>query len=144
MNALLPKYVEHLKARIRARSNTPTATDKEQGLATLPESVSQLCANDPQECLALIVAALREASSPHLVQAIGDGLLDTLLNSHADRLGDQVAALLRSDERFRFAYASSSHASVDPAVISEWVEVLKSLGTTKQAQRKRLWATRLK
>lgn len=139
---LLREYLEHLHARIRARSNTPTAKDEEEGRARLPETVLRLCAASPPECLALIVQALREVSSPHLVQAIGDELLENLLNEHAPALDAQIAVLLRTDQRFRFAFASGKHASVDPSLVNDWVEILQDLGTTKQRERKRLWAGR--
>lgn len=142
-SALLREYLEHLHARIRARSNTPTAKDDEEGRARLPETVRRLCAVNPAECLALIVQALREVHSPHLVQAIGDELLENLLNEHAAALDAQIAVLLRTDQRFRFAFASGTHASVDPSLVNEWVEILQELGTTKQRERKRLWAAPL-
>lgn len=128
----LREYLEHLDARIRARS-TP-----------LPESVTQLSAANPAECLALIVQALGEVNSANLIQAIGDGLLEDLLNEHAAALADQIAALLRTNQRFRFAFASGTYASVDPDLINEWVEVLQEIGTSKQRERKRLWATPFK
>jgi hypothetical protein len=138
--SLLGDYLEHLDARIRARSNTPTAKDEEEGLARLPQTVEHLCAANPPECLALIVQALREVQSPHLVQAIGEELLDNLLNEHAAALDTRIAVLLRTDQQFRFAFASGKHSSVDPALADEWVQILQDLGTTKQRERKRLWA----
>ena len=138
-SSALPAYIEHLHARIRARSNTPTPRDHQENLAVLPDRVSELCKTDPRECLALIVSALEEVTSAHLVQAIGDGLLEDLLNQNAAAIHDEIARLLRSNQRFRFAFASGTHSSVDPSLINEWVELLRDLGTTKQAERKRLW-----
>jgi hypothetical protein len=128
-DSALREYLDHLDARIRARS-TP-----------LPESAAQLCAAAPAECLAMIVAALAAVHSANLVQAIGDGLLENLLNEHAATLADRVAVLLRTNQRFRFAFASATLASVDPDLLNEWFEVLQEIGTSKQRERKRLWAT---
>src|SRR5687768_7673468 len=99
-SSLLAEYLEHLHARIRARSSTPTLRDQEEGLANLPASVSQLCRTHPHDCLELILAALREVNSPHIVQAIGDELLANLLNEHSGELHEQTATLLRGDQRF--------------------------------------------
>jgi hypothetical protein len=105
----------------------------------LPETISRLCTAQPGECLTLIVEALEEVSSPNLVQAIGDGLLENLLNEHSDALSEQVANLLRGNPRFRFAFACGAHASVDPSLINEWAAIFQQLGTSKQRERKRLW-----
>lgn len=142
--SLLAEYVEHLHARIRRQSNTPTPRDEEEDLASLPGSVSQLCGSEPNECLELILAALREADSPHLVQAIGEELLDDLLNEHSQEIHDRTVALLRTDQAFRFAFACARYASVDPSVVDEWLTVLQELGTTKQRERKKLWRARSK
>jgi hypothetical protein len=133
-SALLREYVEHLHARIRARSTSSSAP--------LPDRIRQQCAADPRACLELVVAALQEATTPHVVHAIGDGLLEDLLNEHTGKLFDETVDLLRNNQRFRFAFASGTHSSVDPSVISDWVELLKRLGTTKQAERKKLWRPR--
>ena len=137
--SLLAEYAEHLHARIRRQSNTPTPRDEEEGLATLPDSVSALCTTQPHDCLELIVAALREATSPHIVQAIGDGLLENLLNEHSQEVHDETIALLRTEERFRFAFACGNFASVDPSLVDEWLTTLRDLGTTKQKERKKMW-----
>ncbi len=127
---LLRQYIEHLEARVRSQS-TP-----------LPDSVNDLCKSDPKACLALVVDALSEVKSPNLVHAIGDEVLENLLNEHAGGLEPEIASLLRNDQRFRYAFASGRHASVDPALIADWVRILQDLGTTKQAERKRLWSKR--
>jgi hypothetical protein len=137
--ALLSRYLEHLHARIRERASTPTARDQEERLAILPPDIDRLCSDKPEECLSLISAALGDVDSPHLIQAIGDGLLDNLLNESAAALRDEIATLLRTSQRFRFAFASGKHASVDPGDLNDWTEILRDLGTTKQAERKRLW-----
>ena len=138
--SVVAEYLEHLQARIRAQSNTPTARDQEEGLAVLPSSLSDLCRTHPHDCLETITAALQQATSPHIVQAIGDGLLENLLNEHSETLHDQIETLLRHDQHFRFAFACGTYASVDPSVVDEWVTILQELGTTKQAERKKLWS----
>lgn len=45
-----------------------------------------------------------------------------------------------TDDRFRFAFASGVFSSVDPLLIDGWLLIFRDLGTTKQAERKRLWA----
>lgn len=129
-SALLPEYLEHLRARLRAC--TP-----------LPDSVAHFCRERPAECLALITQALQEVRSPNLIQAIGDGLLQNLLNENSEALRAEVAVLLRTSERFRFAFASGTFSSVDTVLIDEWLEVFQALGTSKQAERKRLWTMAL-
>lgn len=140
--SLLAEYLEHLQARLRHQSNTPTPRDEESDLATLPDSVSDLCSTQPHDCLELILAALRETTSPHIVQAIGDGLLENLLNEHSQEIHDQTVALLQTDQQFRFAFACGNFASVDPSLVDEWLTTLRDLGTTKQAERKKLWRRR--
>ena len=130
--SLLPAYLEHLQARVRGESRT-----------TLPAPVSRLCTEAPAECLSLIIAALGEARSPNLIAAVGDGLLENLLNEHSEDLRAAVADLLRTNETFRFAFASGTHASVDTLLIDEWLAVFRELGTTKGAERKRLWSRRV-
>ena len=137
---LLALYLEHLHARMRAQSGKPTARDKELGSAHLPESITGHCQEKPGECLALVTAALREVDSANLIQAIGDGLLENLLNESSSDVRTETATLLRENERFRFAFASGKFASVDPLLLDEWLAVFQELGTTKQRERKRLWA----
>lgn len=127
----LAQYLGHLTARLRAQSRKLQAP--------LPQCVSEM---KPHDALAVAVEALEKVNSPNLIQAVGDGLVQDLLNEHASLLGAEVADLLRTNQRFRFAFACGSHASVDPAIINEWVEILRDLGTTKQAERKRLWSAR--
>ncbi len=127
---LLPEYLEHLRARLRVR--TP-----------LPDSLAHFCTEQPAECLSLITRALQEVRSPNLIQAIGEGLLQNLLNESSEVLRAEVAALLRTNERFRFAFASGTFSSVDTVLIDEWLEVFQALGTSKQAERKRLWTVAL-
>jgi DNA-binding transcriptional MerR regulator len=137
-SSLLQSYLEHLQARVRARSNTPDAGDQEAGV--LPAAIRRLSTDDPEACLALIVEALHQVSSPHLIQAAGEELLEDLLNEHSAALDAQIATLLRNDQRFRFAFASGTYSSVDPSLLDDWMRILQSLGTTKQNERKRLWA----
>ncbi len=134
-SSTLSEYLDHLAALLRARSNTAAGRD-------LPDAVRDLCSRDPHACLELIVDALAAVDSPHLIQAIGDELLDNLLNEHSSQLQMEIVTLLRTNQRFRFAFASGRHSSVDPAIVAEWVDVLRELGTTKQRERKRLWSGR--
>lgn len=129
-SSLLPDYLEHLRARLRARER-------------LPESIARLCSQQPAACLGLITEALEQVRSPNLIQAIGDGLLQNLLNESSEALRTEVADLLRTNERFRFAFASGTFSSVDTQLIDEWLEVFQRLGTSKQAERKRLWTVKL-
>ena len=90
----------------------------------------------------MVMAVLPELGSPNLIQSVGDGLLEDLLNEHAGSLYDEIASLLRTSQRFRFAFACGTYASVDPAVVDDWMRILQDIGTTKQRERKRLWSTR--
>lgn len=129
-SALLPEYLEHLRARLRARE-------------PLPDAIAHFCTEQPAECLALITEALQQVRSPNLIQAIGDGLLQNLLNESSETLRADVAGLLQRNERFRFAFASGTFSSVDTQLIDEWLQVFQQLGTSKQAERKRLWTVKL-
>lgn len=135
----LARYLEHLQARLRAREGRATAADKEGNLAILHPDISALCSRAPSQCLDLILRALAEPVAPQVVAAIGDGLLDDLLNESAGRIADQVSAELCRNKKFRQAFGFGKHASVDPAVIEDWVSVLQSLGTTKEKERKSTW-----
>ena len=138
-NDHLSSYLEHLQARVRARQKRPTASDKERGLATLPEAIESACSADPAGCLDLIVRALAEPLAPEMVAAIGDGLLQDLLNENAGRIADQVSEQLRRSKRFRQAFGFGNYSSVDPAVFEDWVAILERLGTTKEKERKSTW-----
>ena len=135
----LAQYLEHLQARARARLNRPTAADKEGDLATLPASIASLCSREPRACLDLIVRALAEPLAPEAVAAVGDGLLEDLLNESAGKIADQVSVELRKSRKFRQAFGFGKHASVDPAVIEDWVAIFEALGTTKEKERKSTW-----
>ena len=127
----LSQYLEHLTARLRAQAR--------KAEVPLPHCVMEM---NPQAALTLAVEALEKVNSPNLVQAVGDGLLQNLINDHAAALSAEIAAFLQANQRFRFAFACGTYASVDPSIINEWVELLRDLGTTKQAERKRLWSAR--
>jgi hypothetical protein len=135
----LSDYLEHLQARVRVRQGRATAADREGNLADLPESIAALCSRQPDQCLALIVRVLAEALPPEEVAAIGEGLLEDLLNEHAATIADKVAAELRTNQRFRQAFGFGHHSSVDPALIEEWVRIFQRLGTTKERERKSTW-----
>ncbi len=120
---LLSAYLEHLKAR-----------------QALPTEVADLCSQKPRECLELILQALQEPIGSQLVAAIGKELLENLLNEHSAVLADEVSEHLRTNERFRQAFACGVYASVDPAIIADWVKLFQDLGTTKTAERKSLWS----
>lgn len=135
----LPEYLEHLHARLRLRQSPSTASDRERSMAPLPAHLAALPSRDPAACLDLIVRALDEPIAPEVVAAIGDGLLDDLLNEKAGILADQVSELLRQRKKFRQAFGFVHYASVDPAVIEDWVAILQRLGTTKERERKSTW-----
>lgn len=139
--AVRDRYAEHLKAKVRAREN-PAARESIGDLAVLPDDIAQLCSSNPAACLELILATLKVIDSPHLIHAIGDGLLEDLLNERADAIHDEIVRALKKDERFRQAFACSKLGSVDPGQMAEWVDVLRDLGTTKHAERKRLFSLR--
>ncbi|MBK5259980.1 MAG: hypothetical protein JJE51_10325 [Thermoanaerobaculia bacterium] len=136
---LLSTYVEHLSARLRARENRPTADDKEQGLAVLPSELATLCSESPRECLNFVIRALEHVTDPQLVRAIADELLQNLLNEKSAVIHVDIAKHLRTNRRFRQAFACGNYASVDPALIDDWAKVFQELGTTKQAERKALF-----
>jgi hypothetical protein len=127
----LTQYLSHLAARLRAHSR--------KGQEPLPDCVNEI---SDSERLALVVDALQHVKSPNLVHAVGDGLLEHMLNDRGAALSEEITTLLRTNQRFRFAFSCGTHASVDPSLIDEWLEVLRELGTTKQAERKRLWSAR--
>lgn len=136
----LTEYLEHLKARDRARQGTSTPQDEEKDLAVLPGDLAALCTAKPSECLELIIRALQEPIGPDLVAAIGDELLENLLNESSAVVSGEVIGHLRTNKRFRQAFSCGNHSSVDPAIISDWVRVFQELGTTKAAERKSLWS----
>ena len=136
---LVTAYVEHLRARVRLTQSKAKRRSGDEDLAVLPSSLASLCTTKPRECLEIIIAALREVDTPELVRAIGDGLLEDLINEKSDVLADAVEDQLRTNQRFRQAFSCGHHASVDPAITAGWVKVLRDLGTTKTAERKRLW-----
>lgn len=138
-SAHLARYLEHIQARLRTREGRATTADKEGNLAVLPSDIAELCSREPAQCLDLVLRALAEPVAPQVVAAIGDGLLEDLLNDSAGRIADQVSAELRKNRKFRQAFGFGKHASVDPAVIEDWVAVLQSLGTTKEKERKSTW-----
>ena len=135
----LAEYLEHLHARVRSEQGKPTARDEEEDLAILPTTLAEFCTREPRKCLDLLVRALAEPVAPELVRAIGDELLENLLNENAAKIADEVSDALRKNKRFRQAFAFGEYASVDPAVISDWVRVFQDLGTTKEAERKSVW-----
>jgi hypothetical protein len=108
----------------------------------VPADVAALGLARPHECLALVVDALEEPVTPEHVRVVGDGLLEELLNGSSDALAEEVGAQLRYNKRFRQAFAFGDYTSVDPAVLGEWIDVLESLGTSKKAERRRLWSKR--
>ena len=133
---LLPTYLEHLDARLRLRRAKPT--DEVKRLAVLPESVAGLTSSDPHRCLHLILRALDETAEPERIEAVGDQLLEHLLNESSGRIAAEIAEELRENKKFRQALACANYSSVDPALISDWVNIFQSLGTTKEAERKGL------
>jgi len=135
---LLPLYLDHLRARVKAGGHR-VVRQVDDDPAVLPAAVRSLCAAQPLECLRLIVRALREPLAAPLIRAIGDQLLEDLLNESSGTIGSEVVDELRTNKRFRQAFACGEHTSVDPAVVAEWVSVLGELGTTKKAERKSLW-----
>jgi len=136
---LLPAYLEHLHARVRARQGRANKADKDSDLATLPTSIATLRVREPKACLALIVRALAEPLAPEAIAALGDGLLEDLLNESAGKIADEVSVELKKNKKFRQAFGFGKHASVDPAVIEDWVAVFTRLGTTKERERKSTW-----
>lgn len=131
-DAILAAYSEHVRARVAAGG----------GRAAVPAEIADFASERPSEALAMIVAALDDASTPEQIRVIGDGLLEDLLNEHSDALDAAVTAALRRSKRFRQAFAFGEHASVDPAVLNDWIDVLASLGTSKKALRRGLWSKR--
>ena len=134
---LLPRYVEHLRARVRSEQgrHSPALA----GPLTLPRDIEELTRRDPHACLQLVVDALGEATEPEVVRAIGNELLENLLNDSSSAVAGEVSQALRTNKRFRQAFGFGKYASVDPAVVEEWVSVLQDLGTTKEAERKSTW-----
>ena len=126
----LPAYLQHLQARIRARGRAAAG-------GGVHESLARLCSREPEACFDLIVRALDEALGAEFVVAIGNGLLEDLLNENAAQLADRVSLELRRNERFRQAFSFGRHASVDTAIIEGWVSVFRNLGTTRAKERKR-------
>jgi hypothetical protein len=128
--ALLAAYLDHVRARIAAGG----------GRAALPEPVAAFAHEQPHETLAMIIDALDEPVTPEHVRVVGDGLLEALLNEHSDALAAAVSAELRRSKRFRQAFSFGEYASVDPALLGDWIDVLASLGTSKKAERRGLWS----
>ena len=117
-------YLEHLQARVREPKRA------------LPDDISEFCSSNPEGCFALILSALESVMTPQAIIAIGDELLENLLNESSGRLGAQVSQQLRTNKTFRQAFAFGNYASVDPALLADWVQIFQDLGTTKDAERK--------
>ena len=137
---LLSRYLEHIDARIRLRRAKPT--DEVRRLAVLPPDISALTSADPRACLDLILRALDETTDPEKIEAIGDQLLEYLLNESSGRIASDIAAQLRDNKKFRQALACAHYSSVDTALVADWVNIFQSLGTTKDAERKSLRKSR--
>jgi hypothetical protein len=129
---LLAEYLDHVRGRVRSGG----------GRAAVPADIAALGLARPHECLALVVDALEEPVTPEHVRVVGDGLLEELLNESSDAVAEEVSAQLRQNKRFRQAFAFGDYPSVDPAVLGEWIDVLESLGTSKKAERRKLWSKR--
>ena len=127
---LVEEYVQHLDARIRASGKATSVV--------LPAQVSDLCTNDPKSCLDLILRTLERDLHREAVRAVGDELLENLLNENSAAIADEVANELKNNKRFRQAFAFGNHASVDPTLTEEWAAIFQRLGTTKAAERKSL------
>jgi hypothetical protein len=132
----LDRYLKHLEARIRERQHKSTEQDEEEDLAVLPRDLASLCTSEPRECLEFVMQALQQTTAPELVRAVGDGLLEDLLNENSAAIHEEVLDHLRTNRRFRQAFACGTYASV----IADWVTLFQELGTTKRAERKSLWA----
>ena len=132
---LVDEYVEHLHARVRASGKT----DVDDDAAFLSTELSGFCTREPKACLDLILRTLERELPRHAIAAIGDGLLENLLNENSAAIADEVAHELKNNRRFRQAFAFGNHASVDPAIVEDWVAIFQRLGTTKDAERKSLW-----
>ena len=130
---LLARYLTHVDARVRSRQT-----------AVLPEEIATFCTGNPRQCLDLILRALEASTTSAAIEAIGNELLQNLLNEHSGRIGEDVAQQLRTNKVFRQAFSCGKYASVDPALIAEWVLIFEALGTTKQQERKGLRKGRFK
>src|SRR6187431_121706 len=115
----LAAYLEHLEARVREPKRA------------LPGDLSAFCSSNPKDCLALILTALERVTTPQAIIAIGDELLENLLNESSGRLDGEVSQQLRANKKFRQAFAFGNYASVDPAIVADWVQIFQDLGTTK-------------
>jgi hypothetical protein len=135
----LPDYLEHILARERLNTGKARALDKEDDLAVLPSEIDKLTVSNPRECLQLVLAALRQPIGPYAVQAVGDELLENLLNQSGRTIASDVAEQLRTNLRFRQAFSCGDYGSVDPDIVMEWVRIFQELGTTKEQERKSLW-----
>jgi hypothetical protein len=136
----LSRYVEHIEARLRADQGHRTPRDMEEDLAVLPTELAAFCTTQPKECLEMVIRALQQATVPEFIRAVGDELLENLLNENSAVIHMEVVNQLRTNRRFRQAFACANYPSVDPFVIAEWIEIFQELGTTKTAERKSLWS----
>lgn len=124
---LLAAYLAHIHARAKRDGEV------------LPEALAALASREPEKCLELIVQVLAETLTPEEIRAVGNELLENLINESAGKISDRVSAELRKNRKFRQAFAFGNYASVDPAVLADWVKVFQDLGTTKAAERKSVW-----
>jgi len=137
---LLELYLRHLAHRVKsAGKNLRTYSDEEHDLLIIPDEVSAFCSSGPEACLQVVCDALAATSSPQIIAAIGDGLLEDLLNGKATLLRREVAHQLRTSKKFRQAFANGEYSSVPPEIVVEWVAIFQQLGTSKEAERRSLW-----
>jgi len=134
----LRQYREHLEAWLRARRGRSTPDDLDEDRFILSDEIAAFRRTHPHECLNLVLHVLRDSPTSELIEAVGDELLEDLLNENSAVVHSEVLHQLRNNRSFRQAFACGTYSSVDPAIISEWVNVFRDLGTTKSDERKSL------
>ena len=130
---ILKRYRDHLEARVRSAAGRTTAIDDEEQLTNLPKEFSDLCKQDPQTCLALIIRALQDASTA-FVAAIGSELLAKLLNENAAAIRTEVGHQLRTSGIFRQAFSNGQYNSIDPDIVGEWLTIFKEIRSAKKSE----------
>ena len=137
---LLGLYLRHLAERVKSvGQNLRGRPEEEDDLLILPFEILEQCSASPLACLQLICDALAATSSPEVTAAIGDDLLESLLNGKASVLRREVAMQLQTNKKFRQAFANGEYSAVHPEIVAEWVAIFRELGTTKEIERRSLW-----
>jgi hypothetical protein len=70
------------------------------------EALDRLCAAHPEEAWPLVLALINAADTDELLDSIGAGPLEDLIDKHGDRMIDRIEAAARDNPHLRLALKS--------------------------------------